>query len=303
MPDRPPEVIFDRERGYRRLDPIPSDDELELFYRRDYLSAHANRAPDVRRLMADLDVDSPERKWRFQTLYPDVVHYMRRAGTDSGRVLDVGCGTGEFLYYLARIDSSSAWKPTGLDLSDDSIAVARTRGLDVIQASIGGLDPNDIEPFAAVTMFNVLEHLPDPSGELRLAHRLLQPGGVIVVSVPNDFSILQEAVRSYMGVPPWWVAIPDHINYFERETLASCFERAGFEVLSMFATFPMEFFLIAGLEYISDAEAGAESHRRRCEFEMSLDGDLRRELGEQFAQAGIGRSLVMIARKPASSPP
>jgi predicted SAM-dependent methyltransferase len=146
-------------------------------------------------------------------------------------------------------------------------------------------------------MFNVLEHLAEPLKALSATHRILRPGGVLVTQVPNDFSHLQSAVREHLDVDPWWIAIPDHVNYFDYDMLAETMRRHGFTRQIRYGTFPMEFFLIAGLNYLENREHGSTAHQARCAFERSLSPETRRRLYEQLASAGLGRNCVIIAAR------
>ena len=105
----------------------------------------------------------------------------------------------------------------------DAVALAVDRDLQVEVATIDDVDDRFGGGFDALTMFNVLEHVLDPWAMLNTAHELLRPGGVLVVQVPNDFSPLQEAVRSHLDV-----ALVgrrgDHVNYFDFE---SSMKRSG----------------------------------------------------------------------------
>jgi len=94
------------------------------------------------------------------------------------RLLDVGCGTGDFLA-LAR---ARGWQPTGIDLSPRAAALARERGLDA-RTDWEGLSAGD---FDAVTLWNVVEFLERPIETLRDVHRVLAPGGHVFIRTPNE---------------------------------------------------------------------------------------------------------------------
>lgn len=96
------------------------------------------------------------------------------------RLLDIGCGTGQFLDRVrSRLDG---W---GLDPSPDAVAYCRERGLvHVSQGSIEHLADAVPGSFDAVTMWDVLEHVADDHAALVAAHSVLRPGGAIILSVP-----------------------------------------------------------------------------------------------------------------------
>lgn len=294
MPHRNTTVVFDHARGFWRLSPVPSDEELGDFYGTEYYAGREGRAPDVKRLEADADEAAVEREWRNRTIYPDVAHYLSALGKPGGRIVDVGCGTGEFVSFLS---SQPGWAACGVDLSGEAVALASRRGIDVVRGTITDVGEKLGDAFDVVTMFNLLEHVPDPERVLVQAHELLAPDGLVVVQVPNDFSVLQLAVQEYLDVEPWWVAIPDHINYFDFDSLEATLSRHGFEPAIRYGTFPMELFLVAGFDYVGVPSAGAEAHRLRCAFEMGVGDERRRALAEHLGSAGLGRNAVVVAAR------
>jgi hypothetical protein len=99
-----------------------------------------------------------------------------------------------------------------------------------------------------------------------------------------------------LGGEPWWVAVPDHVNYFDHASIGALVERAGFEIVQRSADFPMELFLLMGDDYRTDPAVGREVHERRRRAEMALEPATRRALGQAWAAAGIGRNALVVAR-------
>jgi hypothetical protein len=114
--------------------------------------------------------------------------------------------------------------------------------------------------------------------------------------VPNDFNRLQAAARERIG-RDWWIAIPDHLNYFDHESIARVLGGIGLEVVDRSADFPMELFLLLGDDYTSDPEIGAACHELRRAFELSLAPQARRAMGRRWAAGGIGRNAFVVARR------
>ncbi|MDC3299601.1 class I SAM-dependent methyltransferase [bacterium] len=285
-------------RGIRRLDPLPTSDELDEFYANVYHTANAGKAPDVARLRTESEAASAERAWRAETIYSDVLHYLSTFSDAGGRVIDVGCGTGEFVDYMS---AQPGWEAAGVELAPDAVALARERGSNVRGGTIDDVETEFGTGFSALTMFNVLEHLLDPWATLSTASRLLRPGGVIVVQVPNDFSRLQNTICDHLGTAPWWIAVPDHVNYFDFDSLETTLCDAGFVPQIRHGSFPMEFFLLGGHNYVEDPSQGSAAHRARCGFELSMPGEVRRALFKDFARAGIGRNALVVAQKAEAS--
>ena len=96
-------VVEDPVWGYRRLDPIPKSDELSRFYESHYcdLLHRGGRAPDLARLTAGGVEATREIEWLRATLYADILA-ITGSGPAKARSLDIGCGTGEFVAFLAE---------------------------------------------------------------------------------------------------------------------------------------------------------------------------------------------------------
>lgn len=139
-------------------------------------------------------------------------------------VLDVGCGTGDFLTALRE----RGWRVAGVDPIQTAAELARERGLDVRTAT---LEDSGI-PMGAwdvVTAVHVLEHVPDALGFLRTLARWARPGGHVVVESPNWASRL----RREHG--PRWVHLRpmEHLVHWTPDTVAATFRRAGLEPVAV----------------------------------------------------------------------
>jgi len=290
------QVIVDPTYGYRRLEPMPSDSEFERFYESEYydLLRKGGRAPELRRLLGGGEEAERERAWLRDTLYADITAELSERGSGK-QVLDVGCGQGELLRWLAE----QGFEPHGIEPSEDAVALARERGLKARTATLEELLAESDPPktYDAVLLLNVLEHVPDAAAMVQGIHRLLEPGGFLYVRVPNDFNPLQAVAREKLGVEPWWVAVPDHVNYFDVSSLCDLGGRCGFEPVDVQADFPMELFLLMGRNYIGDPEVGAACHAERVEMERSMPSDLRRNVFRSFAERGIGRNSRVLFRR------
>jgi SAM-dependent methyltransferase len=289
-----PQVIVDPTYGYRRLDPLPDDSEFERFYQSEYydLLRRGGRAPELGRLLAGGEKAEKERAWLRETLFDDITTELAEHGSGK-RVLDIGCGQGELLQWLVE----RGFEADGIEPSEDAAAIARERGLAARTATLEELVADSPPPYDAALLVNVLEHVPRPEEMLRAIHGILEPGGFLYIRVPNDFNPLQAAAQSKLDAEPWWVAVPDHVNYFDVESLCDLTRQTGYEPVDVQADFPMELFLLMGLSYIGDPEVGATCHAYRVEAERSMPSDVRRKLFRSFAASGIGRNSRVLVKK------
>lgn len=135
------------------------------------------------------------------------------------KLLDVGCGNGEFLT-LAR---AAGWDVVGVDFDPSAVKVARSRGLDVRQGGVDVLDPEK-ETFDGVTLSHLIEHVHDPLVVLRQCHALLKPGGWLWLETPNIESPGHQRYRSdWLSLDP-----PRHLVLFARDALCQALDQAGF---------------------------------------------------------------------------
>lgn len=302
MPDERHEhrVVVDDALGYRHLDPLPAVDELDAFYQSAYvdLVRGGRRFPELAHLLASGEEADRERAWLKATLHSDVIDALARQVDGTGRVVvDVGCGLGEFVASATE----AGWTAIGLEPSTEAVAMAVGMGRNVICATLESYvaSGSSTSSADAVVLTNVLEHVPDPLGILRTIRGLLRPGGAVAVRVPNDFNPLQEAATAALGHRPWWIAAPDHVNYFDHASLRRIIELAGYRVVDQWADFPMELFLLMGDDYVGDPTLGPVCHRRRQRLELSLDTADRRRFGRALVPLGWGRNSVVVALAPA----
>ncbi len=294
-------VVEDPEWGYRRLDPIPDAGQLSRFYESRYcdLVRKCGRAPDLTRITAGGPEADREIEWLRGTLYADILDIASSAAVPAGspRALDIGCGTGDFVAFL----SEKGWQAEGLEPSVEIAAMGQKRGLRVATSTLEQYLPHwradRARPFSLVSLLNVLEHVPDPAGLVRNVAAVTAPGGLLVVRVPNDFNALQLSAQRSLGKAPWWIAIPDHINYFTYASLRGLLVRLGWEVVYAQADFPMELFLLMGEDYVARPEVGKACHEKRRLFELSVPGPDRRTWYRALAEAGLGRNALMVAKR------
>lgn len=212
--------------------------------------------------------------------------------------LDVGCGEGWALDYFQR----QGWDVLGLDFSSFSLEQFHP-GLR------GRLRPGDLydglqeliaegRQFDVLWLDNVLEHVLDPAELLRRCRRLIRPGGVLLVDVPNDFSPLQQHLLAVGHIDhPFWVALPDHLSYFGAEGLRNLAGATDWRTARLLGDQPIDLNLFnPATNYVLDRSLGKAAHQARLE----QDNFLLRTASlpavaayyEALADVGLGRSIV-----------
>jgi SAM-dependent methyltransferase len=190
------------------VDPLPGETELRALYL-DYDLGEAD--PAFASLLAS------RRKSRapvFQEVLKELIAHGAR-----GRLLDVGCSFG-FLLSLAK---ERGLEPTGVDLSLNAVRYVGDRLR--LPAHHGTLFDAKLPDgaFDVVTMVGVFEHVPDPLETLREIARILRPGGLLAVEVPNaHFNLLRGRLHAS------WFYIGNHLLNFTPQALVTSLEAAGF---------------------------------------------------------------------------
>lgn len=274
--------------GFAHLWPKPTAQELAEYYAQSFYETHSPK-------------DWAEKEAREQPYWE--IEYSDRLATFSdilgkpvGKLLDVGCGGGWLLSYAAARN----WQVVGVEPSHSMWERAAQRG-PVLLGTFPGVDVSSHAPFDAIHLKLVMEHVSDPFEVFDAAREVLRPGGVIVAQVPNDFNPLQVAARKLLDKEAWWVVHPVHVNYFNFDSLERTLRRCGFEPRMRESTFPMESFLMQGIDYIGRDDIGRKCHDQRMALEMNLEktglSNLRREFSHWLAAQGIGREAVVYAVK------
>ena len=194
--------------GLVYTNPRPSSEEIETFYAQHYYG---------------------RQNLRFKALVEVPIRLVRRQRSrkilrlmDSGRILDVGCGRGRMLDEFKR----RGWETFGTELSEQAAGAAREEfGLNVRSIPLEDWGFED-KFFDAITLWHVLEHLPDPRGTLREVSRILKDDGLLVVSTPNF-----DSFQAKVSKEKWFhLDVPRHYYHFSTGTLTQMLESVGFRV-------------------------------------------------------------------------
>lgn len=198
--------------GLGVLDPRPDSLERIRLYEAAYFESQYDQG---------LKVGSPELERRLS----QETHRVRfiRKGKKQGRILDIGCGMGYFLYACRK----AGYDVSGIDISEDSAGYVR--GELQIPVQTGPIERIDIPDGTVdvITMWHFLEHTPDPRIYLDLSRRWLRKDGLIAVDVPNCAGT--DARKTWEAWKGW--QLPFHLYHFTPETVTALLERHGFRAI------------------------------------------------------------------------
>jgi len=201
-----------RDCGAFYLSPRPTQGEIAYYYPEDYAPHNIAAVADHRTAWARWNLQYAMNK-RLRAVSP----YVR----EPGRVLDLGCATGNFLDNMRRL----GWKPFGVEPNQSAAAYARERfGLEIFCGELEQAGyPEGL--FDLVTLWDVLEHLHNPHRTLMEVARVTKAGGMLAINVPNP-----DGIEARLFGPYWagW-DVPRHLMVFPRPTLLRMLATLGFD--------------------------------------------------------------------------
>lgn len=274
------------EHGYYSVHPMPSEEDLEKFYSRQYFKDTATVAAKG----MDVGDTDPLERFHHERQYAEITTFVdTHFKSRDIAVLDVGCGTGELLNYLKKnrfTDLHGTEFDRSLTLPDvrlfhgDFLAYPQEKKFDLI------------------IMNNVLEHVRDPGAFLQKTHRLLQAKGLTRIQVPNDLSQSQFASLRGKEKPRFYFFHPlEHLHYFDFNSLESLLAAHGFKVRHKTTNWCMDIFNLMGIDYSNSPETGKKCHRYRVNFEYRMGHDFLLKFYEKMAELEFGRVVIEYAEK------
>lgn len=176
----------------------------------------AERAREL--ALVEPSVEQSEQPWRELMAAERLADLRRFIG--HGRLLEIGCATGEMLLAAA----GASFNVTGIEADAGNYRVASARGLKCFNGTLQTARFSEAS-FDVAALYHVIEHVPSPRAELHELRRVVKPGGWLVLETPN---IATPWVR-LLGAR-WRQFIPDHIFFFTPPTLTRLCEEQGFAV-------------------------------------------------------------------------
>ena len=217
------------------------------------------------------------------------------------KMIDVGCGEGYALSYFNK----QGWSVKGIDFSEAGVASKNPHCLSLLSSGdvFSLLDAEVItnKTYDIVWLQNVLEHVIEPLSLLKTLRCLVKPDGYAVITVPNDFSITQQAaINKHHVEHEFWVLPPDHLTYFDYSSLLNTVKATGWDCKEALADFPVDWYLFhPGSNYVLDKAVGKDIHKARVQLENMIHAQPIQDVINYWSAAaklGIGRSITIFLK-------
>ena len=198
--------------------PVPPPDQIFTYYDSpEYVSHEIKKSSFFDRVYA------LARKRNIRYKYGVVSRFK-----SSGKILDVGCGTGELLKYF----KDKGWQTSGIE------PVEKARSFAINEYSLDVFDEKqlhlfDTQTFDVITLWHVLEHVYDLNGRIEELKRLLKSDGVLIIAVPNINSYDASFYGKHWGA----LDVPRHLYHFNQETMSALLEKHALRVIK---SYPMK---------------------------------------------------------------
>ncbi len=209
-------LVKNQEHGFLETHPQPQINELSKYYESDAYISHTD-----------------SKKGLLEFLYQNVKSYsinkkvglIKSLNEGTGRLLDVGAGTGDFL----KAAQKRGWTISGVEPNEKAREIANEKNLQLEESMADVLN----EKFDVVTLWHVLEHLPNLESSIQNIESLVANGGTLIIAVPNFNS---HDAKHYQN---FWAAydVPRHLWHFSQTSMRKLFSSA----LKLKSTRPMIF--------------------------------------------------------------
>jgi len=210
------ELLYDSNLDMLITHPQPSLEKLPSYYEsKDYIS-HTDGKTSLFEKMYQF-VKSIALKNKLKLI---------NSQSEKGKILDIGAGVGDFL----SVAKKDGWQTIGIEPSDKAKSIAIKKGVTFVN-HLSQLENNS---FDVITMWHVLEHVPDLENQIAELKRLIKPNGTILIAVPNFNSYDANYYEKF------WAAfdVPIHLWHFSKTAIEKLFEKVDLKLVKVL---PMKF--------------------------------------------------------------
>ncbi|MCH4552139.1 class I SAM-dependent methyltransferase [Aestuariibaculum lutulentum] len=208
-------LIKNSDFGFLETTPQPSLEKLPDYYKSEDYISHTDAKRNT-----------------FEKVYHIVRSYalnkklqlINSFSSESKTILDIGCGTGDFLQTVQK----NGWTVFGIEPNKEARGVANQKTHDSV-FDVDQLSKFENYSFDVITLWHVLEHLPDLEDQISNFKKLLKPNGTLVIAVPNFKSYDAKYYKSF------WAAfdVPRHLWHFDADSISKLFASVAMEVVKI----------------------------------------------------------------------
>ena len=206
------ELLQNSEYGFLETTPQPASDKLPDYYKsEDYISHTDSKRNMFEKVYHLIRTVSLKKKLSLINSFQ----------SEEKKLLDIGCGTGDFL----QIAQQSNWSVSGIEPNEQARRIANKKTNNSI-FEIEQLLKFESNSFDVITLWHVLEHLPNLEDHIRVFKKLLKPNGTLIIAVPNYKSYDAKYYKQF------WAAydVPRHLWHFNKSSISKIVTKYSFNV-------------------------------------------------------------------------
>ena len=198
------DLVLDSSREILITTPQPAPEDLAGYYQSQAYISHSNTQKGIVPFLYRL-----AQKWSLK----NKINLINSLSNHKGTLLDIGAGTGNF----CETSKQNSWDVYGVEPSEKAREIAAKKNIFLHQS----IEDFKGQQFDVVTLWHVLEHLPDLENTITAIQKLLKPNGVLIVAVPNYNSF---DAKHYKG---FWAAydVPRHLWHFSQKSMSKLFSK------------------------------------------------------------------------------
>jgi 2-polyprenyl-3-methyl-5-hydroxy-6-metoxy-1,4-benzoquinol methylase len=277
--------------GYYNCQPMPNLEELRKYYKEKYFSSNISYKDEL--------LESEKIYHKAQALIKIfmIKKFLKKNLKDLS-ILDIGAGTGRFLYDVKNFFKNHL----GVDYSASNLDRSIKKKINFHENDPKVFIKKTIKKFDIITLNNVLEHVPDINIFLKDLFLNTKKSTLFLITLPNDFSFLQKTTNKVVKKKRYWVATPEHLNYFNKYNFKNFAIKNDFRIIDAMSDFPVELFLLKKeFDYTSDKFLGKKIHLLRCEitnyFFKNYELNKLYKIFKSFYELDIGRDNTYLIKK------
>jgi 2-polyprenyl-3-methyl-5-hydroxy-6-metoxy-1,4-benzoquinol methylase len=293
-------IVQNSNFGFYEVQPKPSEEELNDYYANKYYQKEeSTKVNKYKKSYSQEEIRYIRNKiqQKYQIIKSEI------GDTQPLKMLDIGCGEGHALKFF----NDRNWEVMGIDYSSFALehfypelkeCFRQGRNLEELKRL-----KKEGRLFNLLWMDNVLEHVINPEELLALCHELVTDDGLLMIEVPNDYSIYQQFLFEEGKIPRrHWVAPPDHLSYFSPDSLKKLSTYVGWKTVFLMTDYPIELFLSnEHSNYIKNGTVGKQAHLSRIAIENFLQENNSPEKVNDFyrimLEVGLGRQLIGVFKR------